>query len=45
MYWTSILWFLSWPVVVIVAYQLIKYAILKYDTILEKPLKKAGPEE
>jgi hypothetical protein len=45
MYWSSILWFLSWPVVVIISYQLIKYTILKYDPILEKPAKKAEPEK
>jgi len=45
MYWSSILWFLSWPVVVIISYQLIKYTILKYEEILEKPIKKAIPEK
>ncbi len=45
MYWSSILWFLSWPVVVIISYQLIKYTILKYDLILGKPAKKADPEK
>lgn len=45
MYWESILWFLSWPVLVIVAYHLIKYAAQKYETILDKPLKKGGPEK
>ena len=45
MYWSSILWFLSWPVVVIISYQLIKYTILKYEEILEKPVKKAIPEK
>ena len=45
MYWSSILWFLSWPVVVIISYQLIKYTILKYEEILEKPVKKAVPEK
>jgi len=45
MYWNSILWFLSWPIVVIISYQLIKYTILKYNLILEKPVKKANPEK
>ena len=40
MYWSSIFWFLSWPVVVIISYQLIKFTIRKYEPILEKPLKK-----
>jgi hypothetical protein len=44
MYWSSILWFLSWPVVIVVAYQLIKFTLNKYDTVLEKPLKKANPD-
>jgi hypothetical protein len=38
MYWSSILWFISWPLVIIVSYQLIKYAVKKYETILDKPL-------
>jgi hypothetical protein len=45
MYWSSIFWFLSWPAVVIISYQLIKYTVLKYETILEKPLKKSNPEQ
>jgi len=45
MYWSSIFWFLSWPVVVIISYQLIKFTILKYQEILEKPVKKANPEK
>ncbi len=45
MYWSSILWFISWPVVVIISYQLIKFTILKYEEILEKPIKKAVPEK
>jgi hypothetical protein len=40
MYWSSIFWFLSWPVVVIISYRLIKYTIRKYEPILEKPIKK-----
>jgi len=45
MYWNSILWFLSWPALVIISYQLIKYTILKYNPILEKPVKKANLEK
>jgi hypothetical protein len=45
MYWNSILWFLTWPAVVIISYQLVKYTVLKYETLLEKPLKKAAPEK
>lgn len=45
MYWFSILWFLSWPLLVIVAYHLVKFTVLKYESVLEKPLKKANPEK
>lgn len=45
MYWSSILWFISWPVLVIISYQLIKFTILKYEEILEKPVKKAVPQK
>jgi hypothetical protein len=45
MYWSSILWFLSWPAVVVISYQLVKYTVLKYEVLLEKPLKKANPEK
>ncbi len=40
MYWNSILWFLSWPALVVISYQLIKFVVLKYEPILEKPLTK-----
>ncbi len=40
MYWSSILWFLSWPILVVVSYHLIKFVVVKYQDILEKPLKK-----
>lgn len=36
MYWSSILWFLSWPALVIVSYQLVKYVVRKYNDELEK---------
>jgi hypothetical protein len=45
MYWSSILWFLSWPAVVVISYQLVKYTVLKYEDLLEKPMKKANPEK
>jgi len=45
MYWSSIFWFLSWPVVVIISYQLIKFTVLKYEEILEKPVKKVVQEK
>ena len=44
MYWNSILWFLSWPVIVILSYHLIKYTVKKYEIVLEKPLKRANSE-
>jgi len=43
MYWNSILWFLSWPALVVASYQLVKYTIKKYEEVLEKPVKKANP--
>ena len=36
MYWNSILWFASWPLLIVVSYQLIKYLIRKYEGILSK---------
>jgi len=45
MYWSSIFWFISWPVVVIISYQLIKFTIQKYEEVLDKPVKKAVPEK
>jgi len=45
MYWNSILWFLSLPVMVFISYLLVKFTIRKYEPILEKPLKKANPEK
>lgn len=45
MYWNSILWFLSLPVMVFISYLLVKFTIRKYEPILEKPLKKAIPEK
>jgi hypothetical protein len=45
MYWNSILWFISLPVLVYASYKLVKYAVLKYESILEKPIKKAQQEK
>ena len=45
MYWNSILWILSWPVLVIISYQLVKFTIGKYESILEKPVKKVNIEK
>jgi hypothetical protein len=42
MYWNSILWFLSWPVLVVISYHLIKFTVLKFESVLDKPLKKAN---
>jgi hypothetical protein len=44
MYWSSILWFLSWPVLVVISYYLVRFTVTKYESILEKPLKKANPD-
>jgi len=44
MYWSSILWFLSWPALVVLSYHLIKYVVNKYLDILEKPLKKSNSQ-
>lgn len=40
MYLYSMLWFLSLPVLVFIAYLLVKFTVLKYEPILEKPIKK-----
>lgn len=37
MYWSSILWFASWPLLIVVSYQLVKFAIRKYEDILGDP--------
>lgn len=36
MYWSSILWFLSWPALIVISYQLVKFVIKKYETVFEK---------
>ncbi len=35
MYTTPILWMLSWPILIIVSYQLVKLAVKKYEERLE----------
>ncbi len=45
MYWSSILWFISWPALVVLGYQLIKLVVSKYQDTLEKPLKKSNSKE
>jgi hypothetical protein len=35
MYTTPILWMISWPVLIIVSYQLVKLAVKKYESKLE----------
>ena len=42
MYTSSILWMLSWPVLIIISYQLIKLAVKKYENKLES---EENPEE
>ena len=44
MYWNSILWIFSWSILIISSYLLIKYTINKYESILEKPVKKLPPK-
>lgn len=36
MYTTPILWMLSWPVLIIISYQAVKWAVKKYETRLEE---------
>jgi len=45
MYRNSILWFISLPVLVYISYLLVKFTIIKYEALLEKPLKKPNPEK
>jgi hypothetical protein len=45
MYWNSILWIISWAVLIISSYLLIRYTLNKYESILEKPIKKVLPKE
>ncbi|SFF62976.1 hypothetical protein SAMN05216283_11145 [Sunxiuqinia elliptica] len=36
MYWSSILYLLTWPVLVIASYHLVKFVVKKYTTVFEK---------
>ena len=36
MYWSSIIWFLTWPAIIVVGYQLVKIVIKKYSDVFEK---------
>lgn len=36
MYTTPILWMLSWPVLIIISYQLVKLAVKKFEKKLEE---------
>ena len=36
MYLTSILWFLSWPLLIMIAWFLVKYIMTKYKHVFEK---------
>ncbi len=36
MYWTSIIYLISWPALVLVSYFLVKWVIKKYTPFLEK---------
>ncbi len=36
MYWSSVLWLLSWPALIVISYQLVKFAIRKYEAVFEK---------
>jgi len=41
MYTSSILWMLSWPVVIIISYQVVKLVVKKYEARLEQQEEKA----
>ncbi|HOI48468.1 MAG TPA: hypothetical protein PK167_04140 [Prolixibacteraceae bacterium] len=36
MYWSSIFWFLTWPVLVIFSHYLVRFMVKKYEAKLEK---------
>lgn len=36
MYTTPILWMLSWPVLIVISYQAVKWAVKKYEARLEE---------
>ncbi|MCX6235909.1 MAG: hypothetical protein NT175_14525 [Bacteroidetes bacterium] len=39
MYWKEILWLLSWPVLIIAAYLVIKALISRFDRKIDQPEK------
>ena len=36
MYWNSIIYFLTWPAIVVLGYHLVKYVVLKYKDELDR---------
>ena len=36
MYLTSILWFLSWPLLIVIGWFLVKFIMTKYNNVFEK---------
>jgi hypothetical protein len=36
MYWNSIIWFLTWPALIVISYQLIKLAMKKLEPVCDK---------
>lgn len=36
MYWTEILWFLTWPVMIFFIYRVIRFLLKKYEAKLEQ---------
>ena len=41
MYWSSIIWFLTWPVLVLFAFYLVKFVMKKYESKIENSEKKS----
>lgn len=36
MYWNAIIWFMTWPLLVVIAWFLVKYLVGKYKNSFEK---------
>ena len=36
MYWNSIIWFLTWPALIVISYHLVKFTMKKYKDVFEK---------
>jgi hypothetical protein len=36
MYWNAIIWFLTWPLLIVIAWFLVKYIVNKYKNTFEK---------